>query len=116
MLGQTIITFLLAALLPPIADTRLSIAAMNGDRATVEALLKQNVDVNAPQGDGSTALHWASDKEDLELVQLLIKAGADVNAKTRLAGITPIFMAAKNGNASIIQLLLKAGADGKGAT
>jgi ankyrin repeat protein len=92
-------------------DSRLSMAAMEGDRATVQTLLKQGADVNAPQGDGSTALHWASDREDLEMAQMLVKAGADVNAKTRLGDITPLLMAAKAGNAAILDLLIQAGAD-----
>ena len=34
-------------------------AAMRGDKAAVRALLAQKADVNAPQADGATALHWA---------------------------------------------------------
>jgi len=92
------------------ADTRLADAAMQGDRALVASLLKQNVDVNAPMGDGSTALHWAASRGDLEMTQLLLKAGASVKAVTRIGSITPLFMAAKGGNASVIDALLKAGA------
>ena len=39
----------------PVAD-----AAMRGDRDAVRALLKDGADVNAAQGDGMTALHWAA--------------------------------------------------------
>jgi ankyrin repeat protein len=94
-------------------DSRLSTAAMEGDRAAVQTLLKQDVDVNAAQGDGSTALHWAADREDLEMAQMLVKAGANTNAKTRLGDITPLLMAAKTGNAAIVDLLLKSGANAK---
>lgn len=92
-------------------DTRLSTAAMNGDKAIVQSLLKENVDVNAPQGDGTTALHWAAYRDDLEMAQLLIQAGARTDAKTRLGDITPLYMASKNGNAAMIKVLLNAGAD-----
>src|SRR5436190_1474457 len=57
-------------------------AAERQDRAAVRALLQQHVDVNGPQGDGTTALHWAARWDDLETARLLIQAGADVNRKT----------------------------------
>ena len=62
------------------SDTRLVDAARKGDGAAVRALLEQNVDVNAPQGDGATALHWAVHRSDLETTDALIEAGANVNA------------------------------------
>jgi ankyrin repeat protein len=116
MLGRIMMGMLCVMMLvsTAAADTRLSTAAMKGDKATVQELLKQNVDVNEPQGDGSTALHWAAYRDDLEMATLLVRAGADVEAKTRLADITPLFMASKNGNAAMIELLLTA--DAKSAT
>ena len=39
-------------------------AVMRGDSAAVRALLAQKADVNAPQADGATALHWAVYRED----------------------------------------------------
>ena len=92
-------------------DTRLADAAMNGDRDGVRTLLKQKADVNATQGDGSTALHWAAYKDDLEMAKLLLAAGADVKAKTREGEITPFFMACSNGDAAMVEAMLKAGAD-----
>ena len=102
---------LLCALSLYAADSRLSEAAMNGDTATVRSLLAQKADVNAPQGDGSTALHWAAYREDLDMVKQLLATGADVKAATREGAITPLFMACTNGNAAIIAALLDAGAD-----
>jgi len=95
----------------PVAD-----AAMGGDRAAVKTLLQQGSDVNAAQGDGMTALHWAAMKNDAELAQMLVYAGANVKATTRLGGNTPLVIAARNGNAPVVDVLLKAGADAKGAT
>ena len=95
----------------PVAD-----AAMHGDRAAVKALLQQGGDVNAAQGDGMTALHWAAMKNDGELAQMLVYAGANVKATTRLGSNTPLVLAARNGNAPVVQVLLKAGADAKAAT
>lgn len=92
-------------------DLRLPNAAMQGDIEAVRSLLKQKVDVNAAQGDGMTALHWAVYKDDLEMARMLIQAGADLKAKTRVGAITPLLMAATHGNAAMIETLLKAGAD-----
>ena len=101
-------TALLAATLPD--------AAQNGDQAQVRALLQQKVNVNATQGDGTTALHWAAFNDDLDLAKLLIDAGAKVNAATRNGAITPLLMACRNGSAPMIELLLKSGADVNSAT
>ena len=91
-------------------------AAMGGDRVAVKTLLQQGIDVNAAQGDGMTALHWAAMKNDAELAQMLVYAGANVKATTRLGANTPLVMAARNGNAPVVRVLLKAGADAKAAT
>jgi uncharacterized protein len=90
------------------ADTRLADAAMSPDKVTVQSLIKQHVDVNVAQPDGTTALHWASRWDDLETADLLIKAGANVKAANRF-GATPLSLAAINGNAAMIEKLLNAG-------
>jgi ankyrin repeat protein len=89
----------------PVAD-----AAMKGDKAAVRLLLEQKADVNAPQADGATAIHWAAYKNDLEMADLLIGAGVNVKAANR-EGATPLSLASINGSASMIEKLLKAGAD-----
>jgi len=86
-------------------------AAQQGDRGAVSSLLKQAADVNAAQGDGMTALHWAAMKNDAELAQTLLYAGANVRAKTRIGEYTPLVLAAKNGNAAVMPALIEAGAD-----
>src|ERR1700728_433803 len=90
------------------ADTRLADAAQAQENATVHSLLKQTVDVNAPQSDGTTALHWAVREDDLETADLLIRAGANVKAANRF-GATALSLAATNGNGAMIEKLLKAG-------
>jgi ankyrin repeat protein len=100
-----------ALTLSAVADSRLSDAAQKGDKAAVRALLNQHADINAAQGDGATALHWAAFRDDIEMAQLLLQAGADVKAATREGAITPLFMACTNGSAPMIDLLVKAGAD-----
>lgn len=102
---------LFASSLALAADTRIADAAMQGDKAAVQSLIRQHVDVNAPQGDGSTALHWAAYRDDVDMVKELIAAGANVKAATRDGAITPLFMACANGDADIVGALLAAGAD-----
>jgi ankyrin repeat protein len=90
-------------------------ATMAKDRETVKTLLKNGADVNASQGDGMTALHWAARYGDLELTQMLLYAGANVKATTRLGGYTALMMAADQGHANVIKALLAGGADAKAA-
>jgi ankyrin repeat protein len=75
------------------------------------SLLQQKPDVNAPEGDGMTALHWAAVRDDSQLASLLLSRGADVEARTRHNALTPIFLASGNGGVATLRLLLKAGAD-----
>jgi uncharacterized protein len=85
-------------------------AAMKGDTAALRTLIQQKADVSVPQIDGATALHWAVYRDDLESADLLIAAGAKVDAANR-AGFTPLIMAALYGNTPMIERLLKAHAD-----
>ena len=95
----------------PVAD-----AAARGDREAVKALLKEAADVNAAQGDGMTALHWAAMNGDVELAQMLIVAGANIKATTRLGSYTPLYLASQQGHGSVVQALIKAGGDVKAGT
>jgi uncharacterized protein len=100
----------------PIAD-----AAMKGDLAKVRALVAEGASVNVAQGDGMTALHWAAERGDPAMTELLLRAHANVKAVTRIGGYTPLHIASKSGNAAVVIALLKAGSDvnaltGGGAT
>jgi ankyrin repeat protein len=96
------------------ASSALADAAMKKNAAAVRSLLEQKADVNAPQADGATALHWAVRWDDLEMADLLIRAGADVHARNRL-GVTPLYLACINGNAVMIGKLLDSGVDSNAA-
>jgi ankyrin repeat protein len=85
-------------------------AAEKSDRASIQKLLKEKTDVNAPQADGMTALHWAAYHDDLETAKLLLKAGANVKVENRY-GVTPLSLACQNGNGELVEALLAAGAD-----
>jgi ankyrin repeat protein len=91
------------------ADHRLADAVEHRDARTVDALLQRKADVNAPQPDGASALHWAAHHDDLALVRRLIAAGASVNAAND-HGVTPLALACENANAAIAGALLTAGA------
>ena len=103
-----ILSLLSVASLSAASDLRLVDAVKDGDKADVQFLLKQHADVNSPQADGATALHWAASRDELETVELLIQAGANVNAANNY-GVTPLSLACTNGNAAMVEKLLKAG-------
>jgi hypothetical protein len=103
VLGLTATSFAAAG------DLRLLEAVKQRDAAAVETLIRSHVDVNAPEGDGTTALHWAVQADDIQIATALIKGGAKVTQTNRL-GVTPLMLAATNGSVHLIDALLKAGA------
>lgn len=109
LLSSSIVVLLLAN--PGASDDRRVLDAVKSkNKQALQALLKQRVDVNAPQGDGATALHWAAHWDDLEAADLLIRAGARVNAVDDQGG-TALWLASLNGSAAMIEKLLQAGAN-----
>jgi len=108
--GFSLFALLLFTPLLAVASSDLADAAMRRNKDAVRTLLQKKADVNAPQVDGTTALHWAVRADDLETAELLIRAGANVSAANR-EGVTPMRLAATNGTAGMIEKLIKAGAD-----
>ena len=92
------------------AGSSVADAAMNRDKAAVRSLLLKKADVNAPQADGATAMHWAVYFDDVEMAGLLVQAGASA-VKPNRDGATPLSLACINGSARMIAMLLQAGAD-----
>ena len=90
----------------PVAD-----AARDGRVEEVRTLLRGGADVNAAHGDGMTALHWAAENGNAELAELLLFAGANVHAVTRLADYTPLHIASQGGRAMVGRVLIEQGAD-----
>ena len=97
------------------ADLRLIKAVKDQDQQSVRDLLGQDVDVNAREGDGATALHWAVVRNDAIVVDELLRVGADVNAANDY-GVTAISLACLNRNASMVETLLTVGADPNAVT
>ena len=108
LIGTLCVGALLTAARPdsPVAD-----AAHRGDRDALRALLQEGADVNAAHGDGMTALHWAAERSDGAMAEMLVYAGADVGAVTRIGHYTPLHVASRAGSAPVVDILLAAGAD-----
>jgi len=83
------------------------------DTAAVRKLVAARVAVDAQGADGQTALHWAAQRDNVELVDILLGAGANAKAESRYK-VTPLYLAAQNGSAAVMERLLAAGADANG--
>jgi ankyrin repeat protein len=110
ILGSGVVVLLLSTASLSAVRSEVADAAMRGDKAAVRTLVAGRADVNAPQADGATALHWAVYRSDKELVDMLIRAGANARAANR-EGATPLWLASVNGDTPIVAALITAGAD-----
>lgn len=81
-------------------------AAKTGDKAKVEALLAQGVNVNIKDSYGATPLHWAAYHGHKDVVKLLLAKGANVNAES--SDGTPLELATDKGHKDVVELLLVA--------
>ena len=92
-------------------DRALLEATKRGDVAAVKSLLRDGADPNVAQGDGLTPLHLAAQEGRLEIAEILLGAGANVEAKTRIGDYTPLHLASGGAHASVVNALIEAGAD-----
>ena len=98
------------------ADSPVADAAMRDDVEAVRALIAEGADVNAPRGDGMTGLHWAALNGNVEVAGMLIEAGADLEAVTRLGAHRPLHVAGRAGWGKVVAMLVEAGADVEAVT
>lgn len=85
-------------------------AAQAGNREHVEFILSlKDINVEAKDGEGATALWRAVERSDAKLVETLLAAKASPNVVNK-EKLTPLFVAAKNGSQEIVEQLIKAGA------
>lgn len=104
-------TLLAAAPEAPVAD-----AAQRGDVELLQTLLREGADVNAAQGDGMTALHWAAMRGRVDMIQALLYAGSNLESTTRLGAYTPLHLASKDGRAEAVAALLDGGSKANALT
>ena len=95
----------------PLAE-ELWAATRAGDVARVTAALDKGADVNAKTRYGATALSFAADRGNLELVTLLIARGANVNAQDSFYQMRAINLAMTNNHSAVVTLLLERGSLG----
>ena len=108
-----VLSFVRLGAAPTSEETPLLDAVRNGDQDRVRSLIADQVDVNATDGDGTTALHFAVHAGDLAMTTLLVTGGADVDTPNRFGAI-PLALAAEDGGAAVIEALLEAGANPNG--
>jgi uncharacterized protein len=92
------------------ADDTLADLIQAGDRDAALEMIRADADVNAPQGDGTTPLHWAIYKIDVELTDALLERGAKPDAVNNY-GSSPLAEAVKIADTELVEMLLDAGAD-----
>ena len=106
-----ILTLLFLPLTSVLADSLVADAAMVEDIERMTQLLQQGEDVNTAQGDGMTAIHWAAENGNGVIADMVIAAGANLDAITRMGGYSALHLASSNGAAEVVSALLAAGSD-----
>ncbi len=91
--------------------TPLAMAALYGNPAMIDRLLKAGADAKALTPNGETMLMFAARNGNPQAVKLLVEGGADVNARERLRGTTALMWAAAQRHPEAVKVLLAAGAD-----
>ena len=115
LLGATLLLVALASSVEA-QDAGLIGAARQGDADAAQALLARGADPNLAQGDGMTALHMAALEGHADVVSVLLRAGAEVGATTRIGAYTPLHLASQAGHGAVVRALLGKGADATLAT
>ena len=81
-------------------------AAHFGHMGAVRVLLKSKADIDVANFDGRTPAFYAACYGHATVLRLLLRAKADARRCTRLAGMSPLFIAATSRHAAAVQCLL----------
>src|SRR5688500_20119229 len=98
--AAALVLTLAAGAVPPLVE-----AVKSGDVTTARALVAKGADVNATEPDGTTAMHWAVQKGDLDMVSRFLRSGAKVHVKN-LFGVTTMIAEYLHALHDILELLL----------
>ena len=93
------------------AEDLLHMACKNGQLSLIKNLLKSKVDINSMNAEGLSPLHLAVIEGHIELTNLLINKGANIEMKDLKWGSSPLLYACQNGRTKILKMLLEKGAD-----
>ena len=109
---KIISTFLIIIFIGQISNAQHNIitATMAGDLEAVRALVNKRVNVDLRDVDGATALIWAVSKGRIEIVKLLVRSGAKINARRTNGGQTALMFATVKGYTEIAEFLIISGA------
>lgn len=91
-------------------ESKLHGAATQGDISALLQLLSRGVDVNAQNGEGSTALHLAASGGHRDAIRSLLANGAQVGISDQ-SGRTALHVAARKGHHPLVTLLIGHGAN-----
>ena len=112
---QLLICLSLCLAAPQDAGKQLREAAEAGKVDIVKLLIVDKVDVDAANDYGRTPLAIAAGRGHVEVVRVLIAAGADLESKDRFYKFTPLSAAVNAKQAAVVKALIAAGAKSAGS-
>jgi len=98
-------TFLAGAALAAENILTLQTAAKRGNRAAVQSLLNSPVKPNVAGAEGSAALVWAASRNDVEMADMLLRAGANAKGANESVRL-PCTRLAAHANPALLSKLL----------